>query len=75
MMSHMALDYEHISNYETEVGGIRIAKCVRVTKKSSYGFGRSNTNYYISGDKKTYKSHKAAVTRINALLAEKGEAE
>lgn len=75
MRSHMALEHKHASVYEAEVEDIKIAKCIHVTKKEDGDFGRSYTHYVIGNDEKVYKTHKSALERINALLAEKGDEE
>lgn len=69
MMSYLAMEHEHASVYETELDGLKIGKCVHVTKKNDYDFGRSYTHYMIAG--KVYKSHKSAVEAINKLTANK----
>lgn len=68
MLSHLALEHEHASMYETEVEGIRIIKCAHVKMEGDGGFGRSFTHYVIGNDPKVYKTHKSAVEAINELL-------
>lgn len=75
MRSHMALEHEHASVYETEVEGIKIAKCVHTERIGYYGLGRSHTHYIVGNDERVYKTHKSALERINALIAEKGKTE
>lgn len=75
MRSHLSLEHEHASVYETEVEGIKIAKCVHTARIGYYGLGRSHTHYIIGNNEKVYKTHKSALERLNALLAEKGGAE
>lgn len=64
-LSSLAMEHEHATTYTARIGFLTIGKCVHTLKRDG-NFNRSYTHYLIQG--KVFKSHKAAVDKINELL-------